>query len=65
MTWLGWLFVLSLGGVAAYWLRLALFMLLDDAPELPSLDDSPDHPADSVTTNVVTLSEYRNRKQAS
>jgi hypothetical protein len=56
MTWLGWLCVISLGGVAAYWFRIALFMLLDDSPE---------HPADSVTTNVVTLSEYRNRKQAS
>jgi hypothetical protein len=46
-----WLLILSLGGIAAYWFRWAMFLL----------DDSPEHPADSVTTNVVTLSEYREK----
>jgi hypothetical protein len=49
-----WLFILSLGGVAAYWFRWAMFLL----------DDSPAHPADSVTTNVISLAQYRAGKAA-
>lgn len=29
MTLFGWLFILSLGGIAAYWLRKAMFLIFD------------------------------------